>query len=146
MPLSVLSALARLDIDPWQEAAELARLPPETAKQRLASSIAALPNAWPAHLELKIIAARLVALLPRQPVSGNASLDAHPNVVVEPTDVTKLHAGVYMYIVLIVFMLGAQWIAASHETPGRTDKAEVPIVQSAPVAAGFLTRADGGTR
>jgi hypothetical protein len=65
MPLSVLSALARLDIDPWQEAAELARLPPETAKQRLASSIAALPNAWPAHLELKIIAARLVALLPR---------------------------------------------------------------------------------
>jgi len=27
MPLSVLSALARLDIDPWQEADKLARLP-----------------------------------------------------------------------------------------------------------------------
>jgi hypothetical protein len=27
MLLSVLSALARLDLDPWQEAAELARLP-----------------------------------------------------------------------------------------------------------------------
>jgi hypothetical protein len=33
MPLSVLSALARLDIDPWHEAAELARLPGETATQ-----------------------------------------------------------------------------------------------------------------
>ena len=27
MPLSVLSALARLDVDPWEEAAELARWP-----------------------------------------------------------------------------------------------------------------------
>ena len=44
MPLSVLSALARLDIDPWHEAAELARLPRETATQRLASLIAALPD------------------------------------------------------------------------------------------------------
>ena len=44
MPLSVLSALARLDIDPWQEADKLARLPGETATQRLASLIAALPD------------------------------------------------------------------------------------------------------
>ena len=31
MLLSVLSALARLDIDPWQEAVQLAALPEETA-------------------------------------------------------------------------------------------------------------------
>ena len=31
MPLSVLSALARLDIDPWKEAAELSELPTDTA-------------------------------------------------------------------------------------------------------------------
>jgi hypothetical protein len=42
MPLSVLSALSRLDIDPWEEAAELAELPTETATQRLASLIARL--------------------------------------------------------------------------------------------------------
>jgi hypothetical protein len=46
MPLSVLSALARLDIDPWLEAAELARLPQETGVQRLALSIAALPGGY----------------------------------------------------------------------------------------------------
>ena len=137
MPLSVLSALARLDIDPWQEAAELARLPPETATQRFASLIAALPDAWLAHLEFGTIAARLVALLPRQPVSGSSSAEALPNVAVEPADVTKLHAGVYMYIVLILFMLGAQWIAANHETPGRTDKTQAPAARSvSPLSSG----------
>lgn len=126
MPLSVLSALARLDIDPWQEAAELARLPPETATQRLASSIAALPDAWSVRLEFKAIAARLVALLPRQAAAEALSHVASPGAAavagIEPADVTKLHAGVYMYIVLIVVMLAAQWLAVSHETPGRTDK------------------------
>jgi hypothetical protein len=40
--LRVLSALARLEIDPWQEVAELAGLPGATATQRLASLIAEL--------------------------------------------------------------------------------------------------------
>ena len=64
-PLSVLSALARLELDPWQEAAELAQLPRESAIQRLALSIAALAGGPPPHLEHGIIAARLIALLPR---------------------------------------------------------------------------------
>jgi heme oxygenase len=33
MIVSVLSALARLDVDPWLEAAKLAQLPGETATQ-----------------------------------------------------------------------------------------------------------------
>jgi hypothetical protein len=33
MPLSVLSALARLDVDPWTEAAELSELPKGAAAQ-----------------------------------------------------------------------------------------------------------------
>jgi hypothetical protein len=39
MSLSVVSALARSNVDPWQEAAKLARLPAKTATQRLASLI-----------------------------------------------------------------------------------------------------------
>ena len=31
MPLTVLSALSRLDVDPWEEAAELSELPQDTA-------------------------------------------------------------------------------------------------------------------
>jgi hypothetical protein len=37
MPLSVISALARLDLDPWAEAAELARMPADGAARRLSS-------------------------------------------------------------------------------------------------------------
>ena len=44
MPLSVLSALARRDVDPWEEAAELSELPKRTASQRLAALIARLPG------------------------------------------------------------------------------------------------------
>lgn len=63
--LSVLSALARLDVDPWQEAAKLARLPSEAATQRLAALIATLPDESSAHRPVATIAARLIALLPR---------------------------------------------------------------------------------
>ena len=62
MPLSVLSALSRLDIDPWEEAAELSELPAETATQRLAALIARLP----AQTDSRVIASRLIKLLPRR--------------------------------------------------------------------------------
>src|SRR5579872_2186471 len=64
--LSVLSALARLDVDPWQEAAKLARMPREAAAQRLAALIATLPDESSTHRPVGTIAARLVALLPRR--------------------------------------------------------------------------------
>ena len=37
--LSVLSALARLDVDPWSEATSLARMPREAAAERLTALI-----------------------------------------------------------------------------------------------------------
>ncbi|MDR3436945.1 hypothetical protein [Telmatospirillum sp.] len=64
MRLSVLSALARQDVDPWQEAARLAQLPKETAVQRLVSLIAGLPGR--SATELGVAAERLIGLLPRQ--------------------------------------------------------------------------------
>jgi hypothetical protein len=49
MLLSVISAFARLDLDPWQEAIKLARLPEKAATERLMSLIAALPDGLSAH-------------------------------------------------------------------------------------------------
>lgn len=66
MPLTVLSALCRLDVDPWKEAAELCELPRHTAGQRLASLIARLPGGrWP-HADAMAIADRLIELLPHR--------------------------------------------------------------------------------
>jgi hypothetical protein len=44
MLVSVLSGLARLDVDSWQEAEKLAQLPGEIATQRLASLIGSYPD------------------------------------------------------------------------------------------------------
>jgi hypothetical protein len=64
--LSVISVLARLDIDPWQEAAKLAQMSRDKAAWRLAALIETLPGDPAIHMHSKAIATRLIALLPRQ--------------------------------------------------------------------------------
>jgi hypothetical protein len=64
MPLSVVSALARLDLDPWIEAAQLARMPAEGATRRLSSLLGTVPNDRPIQSDPHAVAARLVSLLP----------------------------------------------------------------------------------
>jgi len=65
-PLTVLSALARLGLDPWGEAARLSNLSVEAAVQALTATIAQLPEGdWQAS-DTAGIAARLVACLPRR--------------------------------------------------------------------------------
>ena len=63
-PLSVLSVLARLGVDPWEEAAKLARLERISAAKRLVAFIAATPGAPPAYLNAKTVCDRLIDLLP----------------------------------------------------------------------------------
>jgi len=64
LPLTVLSALTRLGVDPWGEAARLAGLPKEKATQALATAIALLPEGdWKAS-DSWVIATRLVTQLP----------------------------------------------------------------------------------
>jgi hypothetical protein len=64
MPLSVLSALARLDLDPWKEAAELSELPRDSATQRLTALIGRLPGGRWTQEDSRGIARRLIELLP----------------------------------------------------------------------------------
>ncbi len=66
MELSVLSALSRRGLDPWQEAQRLAQLPPFAAADGLAEILRAVPAVQALRLDAKAIAERLVALLPVQ--------------------------------------------------------------------------------
>lgn len=66
MPLSVVSALARLEVDPWQEAARLSDLPVERAAAALEGLIRRLPTGGWDPTEIRTIAARLIALLPQR--------------------------------------------------------------------------------
>lgn len=64
MVLTMLSALARCGVDPWDEAARLGRLPRDAATKRLVSIISGLPRGQWAQSAVGDIAARLAALLP----------------------------------------------------------------------------------
>jgi hypothetical protein len=124
MLLTVLSALARQNIDPWQEAAELARLPGETATQRLTSLIGSLPDEPSTHRDPGTIAARLIELLPRRSSfnirSGKTLLD-----VAAPNSSSVIHM-ILINVTFAVFVLGAQWIGASRQPPAQVDDAHPP--------------------
>ena len=65
MELSVVSALARFGVDPWQEAARLATLPQELAANGLRLLLDRLPEGSWRPSDTAAIAGRLVQLLPR---------------------------------------------------------------------------------
>jgi hypothetical protein len=122
MLLSVISALARLDLDPWQEAIKLAGLPEEAATQRLTSLIAALPEGLSAHLAPRAIAARLIALLPRSATS-DVTWRRTPH---SADDVKKLRTSAYLFAVFFVITWAAQWIVASQQPPPQIDNESAP--------------------
>ena len=66
-PLSVLSALTRLDIDPWAEGSRLAELPKEAAVRALTPLIAVFPEEHRSPAQVRDTAIRLAALLPQPP-------------------------------------------------------------------------------
>jgi hypothetical protein len=65
--LSVISALARLDVDPWEQAGTLARLPVDAAISALSTLLARLPAGPGTPVDLTVVATHLVTLLPRGP-------------------------------------------------------------------------------
>jgi hypothetical protein len=66
MLLSVLSALARLDMDPWQEAASLMVMPTQDATARLTCLLSSSPSCTANPPGPRTIAG-LIALLPQAP-------------------------------------------------------------------------------
>ena len=128
MPLSVVSVLARMDLDPWVEAATLADLPTETAARKLAAWLDALsdPALKPASPDTR--AAGLIALLPRR-----ATLKSPP-----PLDRTGAVAAarpqtpaktILLLTIYLVLSLGIQLFVARREPPAR------PQVLRAPTSA-----------
>jgi hypothetical protein len=115
MPLSVLSALARLNVDPWGEAAELSELPQHTATQRLASLIARLPKGRWAHADCGAIADRLIELLPhRSPSKTPLAQKAHglPEIT---------HSAMVKILICLALGATALIIAASREPSSHAD-------------------------
>jgi hypothetical protein len=115
-PLTVLSVLARLDIDPWKEAARLAQLPGEAAARALAVLISALPKGSATPSDSETIAARLITLLPHRPeretAVHRAPSDA-PRVIQIPNRATIVARAV-LCLVVFALLLVSQWLAVRH--------------------------------
>jgi hypothetical protein len=80
MPLSVLSALVRLGLDPWEEAGRLSSLRTREAVEQLARLIAELPELSRPLQEARAIAKGLIGLLPKHGPGGTSA----PQVQIRP--------------------------------------------------------------
>ena len=83
VPLSVLSALTRLDLDPRDEAARLSHLTKETAAEQLASMIARLSDrCWTLSEAHRVAAGSLsdcrCQIPPGSQIALNLVLNSHP--------------------------------------------------------------------
>jgi hypothetical protein len=126
MLLSVLSALARLDLDPWREAAELARMPRQIARQRLTSLIAALPNKPPTRPGAEAVSTRLIALLPQAASPSVASSSKILGGVRTPDYRTVI----CVILVNLLIMLGAEWAASTAHPPVKVAPAQASSVSA----------------
>jgi hypothetical protein len=110
MPLSVVSVLARVDLDPWHEAATLAAMPGELAARRLAPLLATLSERTLQQASAAITAVRLIALLPHRtnpkirPVvrESGAAAAAHPRALLGPI----------LIAVFVILSLGIRFLVA----------------------------------
>lgn len=124
MMLSVLSTLARRNLDPWKEAADLAKLPVDAAARRLASSIAGLPGAA-GRLEAGRAADRLILLLPKR-----AKSTAPQNSTVTNGALGMTKGSLVIWMVVMSLMMSVQLLAASRQQPAQTKQATASATTS----------------
>jgi hypothetical protein len=124
MTLSVLSALSRLNVDPWAEAAELSELPKDTAARRLASLITRLPGGRWAQGDCEVIANRLVELLPRGSRSNVPSARRGLGLPL------ITHSTGLKILLCAALGLSAFLIATRNEPSSRDDRADRPALNT----------------
>jgi len=134
--MSVLSGLAQSDLDPWQEAAKLAELPGKTAIERLALLIETLPGRDWAYPEAQVVATRLIGLLPHS-ITKTSPSSQTPHTLGGMMDSRPW----WIYVMVMSFVLGSQFILASRQLPPTAQHADVTTTDDTarprpPVASG----------
>ena len=108
LPLSVVSLLARIDLDPWQEAGDLAALPLEAAARRLARSLDTLMDPALRQANTETVVLRLLALLPR----GVPAIARTPFAGVAAAPAPGARIGMIIIIISAIVLLGSQFVSA----------------------------------
>jgi hypothetical protein len=121
--LTVLSALARSGVDPWDEAARLAALTRESATQNIVQMLAQLPNGPSPGDQTASMAAKLVAQLhsPSTPKlkpitsSGTASRGAESPRVSFSMLPSRVKSTIYVLVVLIVMIIAYRALVSGQD-------------------------------
>ena len=118
-PVNLLTVLARLGVDPWEEASDLAHLSREPAMQRLASRLEAMPNGPASAADTVTIATRLIALLHRVPTRTAPSPDVPLQAKVLKQ--SKSISPAFYCLLGLIFMLVAQCALTTSHGPAPMD-------------------------
>jgi hypothetical protein len=129
MLLTVLSALARQNVDPWEEAADLSRLPGDAAMRRLTSMMAALPQDALADCEPQAVVARLIVLLPH-----SSAFDFSPRKVMAGVNMAHHSPAVAIILSIVIYlalMMLGQWLIANVHMPAPVERVPTPAADAA---------------
>lgn len=110
--LSVVSALARLDLDPWAEAERLAKLPIEIAIKNLSALIVAQQEVPLDGREPEKMAARLVELLPRR-----LNIKIRPAVFSSNFKTANSRSAFFIFLFSFALILSVQIMMHSVQSP-----------------------------
>lgn len=108
--VTVLSMFARLGVDPWDEASDLAKMPEVPARQRLEALLARFKDVPTTVAERGSIALGLLVFLPKQVKSSRPSPKSPKDPATPAARWSLPSLGVPLYLVLLALVcLG--WIA-----------------------------------
>jgi hypothetical protein len=125
LPLSVVSALARMDLDPWEEAGKLAGLPKDTATLRLAELLLAIPEASLRNGDRTAIANRLIALLRRGSSPQVKPRTPSPKIADRIRTPARIYA--LLFALLILALLLFHGLASSNGHPAADTTPSTPL-------------------
>jgi hypothetical protein len=115
LPLSVVSLFARLDLDPWQEAGNLAALSANAAARRLALSLDTLTDPLLRSADPEATVLRLLALLPSRAATTLQTPAVGAGAVAAPDPASRIRT--ILFITSAVLLVGSQIFAAHRYTP-----------------------------
>ncbi len=134
MHLSVISALARTDVDPWEEASRLAAMPKAIAEKTLLSILDLVSGRSWKSPEAAVIVARLIRLLPQSgeaaTVARTETTNAAPGIA-KVLNLQKNYRGLWVAIVLAI-LLAISFVTSYH--PAATPGTLAPTSESSPAS------------
>ena len=114
LPLSVVSLLARLNLDPWQEARDLAELPAEVAARRMAASLDSVADPILRTAITESVVRRALARLPRRMSLVIQKSPAGAEAIAAPH--LGARVGTIIMITSALVVLGSQLLSSRRNT------------------------------